>query len=263
MKILLFFLLSNLAFPKTYNCEFNLAPPGKTLNAEESKEFVREIQFDTNQKEGKVLNFKNQNIFIWAKNNLINIRYEDKSNNFEFTTNYIPTRDSFSFNVAPNKEFKCFVKKDESSQESVELSLQKENLTLVINSDLKFIFYQSKANDRMRAIIFQEGDLYSLDSEREKDKDWCIFNIQVKLDEDTYISKNTKIKVVGFNLLSNNDQQNVYAYDFVDIAQGKKVTETSRYVPFSLECKIGKGNVLSPEYFKKITGNRLSFIIGN
>jgi hypothetical protein len=143
------------------------------------------------------------------------------------------------------------------------MALQKGNLTVNVNTDLKFLFYQAKANDRMRAIVFQGGMTYSLDSEIEKEKDWCIFNIQVKLDEDTIIPKGSKIKVVGFNVLSNNPTQNVYAYDFVDIEKGKKLSETSRYAPFSLECKLAKDKVLSPEYLKKITGNKISITVGN
>lgn len=256
-----------MAFSQTYKCEFNTAPPGKTLTPEESKELVREIDFDSNQKDGKVLNFKNHNIYIWKKGNSIHTKYQDTATNFEFTTDYLSTRDSFSFNVTPNKLFKCSIPKTEKVSTPLDaksdLANQKENLTVNVLTELKFLFYQSQANDRMRAIVFQEGMTYSLDSERDKTKDWCIFNIQVKLDEDTFIPKGTKIKVVGFNLLSNNSVQNVYAYDFVNVAEGKKISETSRYVPFSLECKIGKERVLSAEYFKKITGNRLSITVGN
>ena len=268
MKFLIIFMfLCELGFSQTYKCEFNLAPPGKTLTPEEIKEFVREIDFDPNQKDGKVINFKNHNIFIWKKGALIHTKYQDTTNNFEFTTDYLSTRDSFSFNVSPNKLFKCFIpnkieKTTNTLDPKADLSLQKENLTINIMSELKFLFYQNKANDRMRAIVFQEGMLYSLDSERDRTKDWCIFNIQVKLDEDTYIPKGTKIKVSSFNVLSNNPEQKVYAYDFVDIEKGKKLSETSRYAPFSLECKIAKDHVLSAEYFKKITGNRLSISLG-
>lgn len=268
MKIFILFLsFFQLGYSTTFKCEFNLAPPGKTITSEEAKDFIKEIEFDTEQKDGKVLNFKNHNIYIWKKENLIQIKYQDSSNNFEFSTNFLPTRDTFSFNVAPNKLFKCTTPKPEKKVAAFDskgdLASLKENITLNILSDLKFLYYQTKANDRMRAIVFQEGSAYSLDSERDKEKDWCIFNIQVKLDEDTIIHRGTKIKVVGFNLLSNNPQQNVYAYDFVDIAQGKKFSETSRYAPFSLECKIGKERILSAETFKKITGNRLSITAGN
>jgi len=265
--IILMLFFSPLGFSQTYKCEFNTAPPGKSLTAEEAKEFIREIDFDSNQKDGKVLNFKNHNIFVWKKGSQIHTKYQDTTSNFEFTTDYLSTRDSFSFNVTPNKLFKCSIAKTEkvsiSNDPNADMALQKENLTVNVNTDLKFLFYQAKANDRMRAIVFQGGMTYSLDSEIEKEKDWCIFNIQVKLDEDTIIPKGSKIKVVGFNVLSNNPTQNVYAYDFVDIEKGKKLSETSRYAPFSLECKLAKDKVLSPEYLKKITGNKISITVGN
>lgn len=265
--IILMLFLCSIGFARTYKCEFNTAPPGKTLTSEEVKEFVREIDFDSNQKDGKVLNFKNHNIYIWNKESSIHVKYQDSANNLEFTTDFLSSRDNFSFNVTPNKLFKCSIPKVEKTSKTFDskgdLAFQKENLTVNVLADLKFLFYQAGANDRMRAIVFQEGMTYSLDSERDKTKDWCIFNIQVKLDEDTFIPKGTKIKVVGFNVLSNNPEQNVYAYDFVDIAQGKKLSETSRYAPFSLECKIGKERVLSSEYLKNITGNKISISVGN
>ncbi len=256
-----------MGFSQTYKCEFNTAPPGKTLTPEEAKEFVREIDFDSNQKDGKVLNFKNHNIYVWKKGTSIHTKYQDTASNLEFTTDYLSTRDSFSFNVTPNKLFRCSIPKLEKVSAPLtskdDLAGQKENLTVNVLTELKFLFYQSKANDRMRAIVFQEGATYSLDSERDKTKDWCILNIQVKLDEDTFIPRGTKLKVVGFNVLSNSPEQQVYAYDFVNVAEGKKLSETSRYAPFSLECKIGKDKILSAEYFKKITGNRLSITVGN
>ncbi|MFI5390085.1 MAG: hypothetical protein ACHQYQ_01895, partial [Bacteriovoracales bacterium] len=67
MKILFLLLFYQLGYTSTFKCEFNLAPPGKTLTSEEAKEFIKEIEFDSSQKDGKVLNFKNHNIYIWKK----------------------------------------------------------------------------------------------------------------------------------------------------------------------------------------------------
>ena len=68
--------------------------------------------------------------------------------------------------------------------------------------------------------------------------------------------KNTKLKIEQFNLLSNSQTHNVYAYNF-----SRKNWKHSRYKPLSLECRIKKSQVFNTELLSKITKNRLSLSI--
>jgi hypothetical protein len=269
MKVLILLLLIPFtAGAKIFNCELNIASPGQTVKASEVGKFIKKISFDTSSKQGKVINLGGVSIFLWNKNYHIYLKYEEKARNISLTSSYFPNRDSFSLEVKPHYQFNCSsrggVKKAASSDKiSPTDSLDKytTNLWVKTNKELKFVYYQRNVVDKMRPIIFQDGKLYTADSSRDIEGNWCIFNIQVKLDEDTFIDSGTKLRVESFNILSNNPTHNVYAYTFVDIAGGKKRSETSRYAPFSMECKIKKTDVFTLNLFNKITANRLSLYL--
>ena len=268
MKVLFFLLLLPLsAGAKIFNCELNIASPGQTVKASEVEKFVKKISFDTSSKQGKVITIGDKSIFLWNKNFHIYLKYEEKARNLSLTSQYFPARDSFSLEVKPHYNFNCSSRgaKKETASDKIEpnSSLDKytSDLWVRTNSNLKFIYYQRNVVDRMRPIIFQDGKVFTADDSRDIEGNWCIFNVQVKLDEDTFINTGTKLKVQSFNILSNNPTHNVYAYTFVDIAGGRKRSETSRYAPFSLECKIKKSDIFNLNLFKKITGNRLSLFI--
>jgi hypothetical protein len=269
-KLFFLFLFCLNAWGQVYKCVYNSAPPGKNLLPEETALFYREIEFDTSLKTGKELVVNPIKIFLWRKENAIYLRYQDSQRGLTFTT-YYPVFENFLIEVEPHIQFKCSLpgppgKKAKKIVKTIDpnadLSNYPENTTLDILTDLKFFYYQQNANDRMRSIVFENGQLYSLDSDRDKTQDWCIFTIEVKLDEDTFISKGTKIRINSFNLLSNNPEKKVYAFNFVDIAAGKKLSETTRYAPFALECRISKNKILTLNYLKQITGNRLLITSG-
>ncbi|RLA62834.1 MAG: hypothetical protein DRQ88_05475 [Epsilonproteobacteria bacterium] len=269
MKIFILLLLIPFStWAKIFKCELNIASPGQTVKANQIQNFVKEVNFDTTSKQGKVISLGGINIYLWNKNFYVNLKYEEKVRNLSFTSQYFPARDSFSLEVKPHYQFKCSSRgaaKRVVSESKIDpqqsLDKYQRNLWIKTSSNLKFVYYQKNVVDRMRPIIFQNGMLYTADSSRDIQGNWCIFNVQVKLDEDTYINSGSKLQVMSFNKLSNNPTHNVYAYNFVDIVQGKKRSETSRYAPFSLECKIKKSQVFTLDLFKKITGNRLSLYI--
>ncbi|TDJ03941.1 MAG: hypothetical protein E2O68_09195 [Deltaproteobacteria bacterium] len=269
MKVFIFLLFIPFsAGAKIFKCELNIARPGQTVKASEARKFVKKINFDTSSKQGKVISLGGVSVYLWNKNYLIYLKYEEKARNLSFTSSYFPARDSFSLEVKPNYSFTCSsrggVKKAVTSDKinpNDSLDKYTQGLWVRTNKELKFVYYQRNVVDRMRPIIFQDGNLYTADSERDVEGNWCIFNIQVKLDENTYISSGTKLRVESFNILSNNPTHNVYAYTFVDIAGGRKRSETSRYAPFSLECKIKKSTIFTLNLFSKITGDRLSLYI--
>jgi len=269
MKIfILFSLISFSASAKIFNCELNIASPGQTVKEDQVQNFVRKISFDTSSKQGKVIELGGIKIFLWNKNYHINLKYEEKAKNITFTSQYFPARDSFSVKVDPHYQFNCSSRgagKKEISKDKIDPKKKLDNyskdLWVRANKDLKFVYYQRNVVDRMRPIIFQDGKLHTADSRRDIEGNWCIFNLQAKLDEDTFINSGTKLKILSFNILSNNPTHNVYAYNFVDIGAGKKHSETSRYAPLSLECKIKKDSPFTLNLFSKITGNRLSLFI--
>jgi hypothetical protein len=122
-----------------------------------------------------------------------------------------------------------------------------------VNEDLKFVYYQKKVLGRMRPIIFQDGKIYTSDDERDTKGNWCIFNIHVELDEDTFINKGTRLKVDSFQLLKNNPDSVVYAYNFK-----RDYSKNKRYRPLSLECNIQNETTYNFSLLKKITNHRLS-----
>ena len=266
--LILIFLIPFTAGAKIFNCEFNIASPGQTVKASEVDKYIKKISFDTSSKQGKIINLGGVSISIWNKSYHINLKYEEKARNLSFTSSYFPARDSFSIEVKPHYQFKCSSRgaakktaSDDKIDPNASLDKYTQNLWVKTNVELKFRYNQRNVVGKMRPIIFQDGKLYTADSERDIEGNWCIFNIQVKLDENTFINKWTKLKVESFNILSNNPTHNVYAYTFVDISGGKKRSETSRYAPFSLECKIKKSVPFNLNLFHKITGKRLSLYL--
>jgi len=276
--VLTFLFFSSLASATEYKCSINLIPKGKEISKSEFSEYIK--QFTYKMKEGapgKTSTLKDVSLFIWAKNKKINLAVQLKQKEGEplkIQTSYPVNITEIKMKISPNIDVACLTHealsnvKDSNTRKMLDKSIGDKSdlynygadIYFVTNTFLKFIYNQRLANDKMRPIVFQKGKLYTLDENIDKNLNWCIFNIEVKLDEDTYIQKNTKLKPASVSKNSNNSTQTVYSYNFVDFSSGKKLYETSRYAPFSFECSLNKNQGFKSEVIKEVTGGRIKVI---
>lgn len=275
---LILLLLSATAAATEYKCSINLIPKGKEINKNEFSKYIK--QFSYKMKEGapgKTSTLNDVSLFIWTKNKKINLAVQIKQKEgdpLKIQTSYPINIPEIKMKVSPNIDVACLTQtalsnvKDSNARKMLDKSIGDKSdlynygadIYFVTNTFLKFIYNQRLANDKMRPIVFQEGKLYTLDDNIDKNLNWCIFNIEVKLDEDTYIQKNTKLKPATVSRNSNNNTQTVYSYNFVDFSTGKKLYETSRYAPFSFECSLNKNQGFKSEVIKEVTGGRIKVI---
>jgi hypothetical protein len=277
------FFLSLLIFSQAiyaleYRCTLNNAPPGKTIAREDVAKYVR--KFEINPKagaKGKSVDFQEHRVLIWNKNEMTQMVLKNKRTKQEASASFDPRQPSFHLSLSPSGEVKCVDKKlaiadkdkginsvlNEKLTEGSPLRQFTNRIRFTTQNILKFVYNQKTVNGEMRPIIFQEGKTYTADDDLSRDKkgNFCVFQIQVKLDEDIYMPKGVKLDPLVFQVHSNNSSHDVFSYSFVDFAKGKKSYETYNYALFGLDCNIKKGDELTPALFNSITGSRFNLEI--
>jgi hypothetical protein len=261
-----------------YKCSINLIPKGKEISKEEFGKYIKQFDYKmVDGAPGKTSTLGDVSLFIWAKNKKIHLAAQIKQKEGEplkVQTSYPLNFPEIKLKISPNVDIACLTQQalsnvkdsnalkmlDKSINDKSDLYSYGADIFFVTNTFLKFVYNQQLANGKMRPIVFQQGKLFTLDDQIDKDKNWCIFNIEVILDEDTYLQKNTKLKPASVSKNSNNDRQTVYSYNFVDFSTGKKLYETSRYSPFSFECSLQKDQGFKSEVIKEVTGGRIKVI---
>ncbi|MCO4794264.1 MAG: hypothetical protein KC493_11150 [Bacteriovoracaceae bacterium] len=266
------------AYSTEYKCSINLIPPNKEISKSQFNKYIK--QFSYKMKEGapgKTSTLKDVSVFIWAKASKIHLAIQRKQKEgkpLKYQTSYRIDTADIKVKITPDIEVSCFTAsaiskiKDKSTRKMLDKSISDSSDLYSYGSDvlfttttfLKFKYRQQNATGMMRPIVFQKGNLYTLDDNIKKDENWCIFNIEVKLNEDTFLQQNTKFKPHSVSKNSNNNTQTVYSYNFVDFSSGKKSYDTSRYSPFSFECSLGKNQGFKSEVIKEVTGGRIKII---
>ena len=258
MRIILIFwlLFVTNALGKSFYCQLNIAPVGKLMDAKEAKNYLRFFTFDTSSLRGKKISFKDKTVLIWNKKNLVHISLFSGRKKVTVKTNFSPSRKTFQLNVSPYTELLCTSKGKTNIQKELKgIPVSGKNVVVKIKRPLLFKYYTEDGYEMTRTLIFQKGKISNRHLPPLKNESWCLFRIEFKLNEDTLVPKGTLIPVKRAETLQNNKNFKVYSYSFVDFSTGKKGMETSRFVPFSLECKIRSEEVFSRELLKKITNS--------
>ncbi len=242
--LLVLFFVTDL-FGKNFYCQLNTTPAGKPITK------LRFFTFDTTSLKGKKIVFKDKTLFIWNKKNLVYVNLFSGRKKVSVKTSFSPSRKTFQLNVSPHTELLCTSK----GKVSQEIPVSGKNVVVKIKRPLLFKYYTSDGYEMTRTLIFQKGKITNSHLPPLKDTSWCLFRIEFKLNEDTLVPKGISIPVKRAETLQNNKDFKVYSYSFVDFATGKKGMETSRFVPFSLECKVKSGEVFSRELLNNITNS--------
>jgi len=269
---MLFALTGLQAMAQIYHCNINLIPAGETISEEQVDKHIKRFSYDASSKDGILSKFKGVEVFVWKKANLLNLMVKRESSKLELATKYHADQESIILRVKPDLEISCMTDKKLNSQGTVvEKKLYLDKITdesmlkdftlkveVQIEKDLKFKRPTHGPTDKMRSILFQNGELLPPNAPKDKNADFCIFHVRVKVDEDTIMPAGTGLQPLDIRILSNNDTQEVLTYNFVDFENGKTETETFAYIPFSLECRYQKNEPMTYRSFKKITGNRIT-----
>jgi hypothetical protein len=255
--LILVVLMHSVLASADFQCILNYAPIGMEVNEKNFDDYAKKITFSTKAKKGRLLEFKGDQLKIWNKNDLILVNFKDSQTQFTFQTSYNQQRESFSFSLSNDRGLTCerIVPKGESDPKTLEHFGS--NVELVFNENLTFKYFQQNVRERMRPIIFQDGQLYTNDSNRSNLENYCVLEAQLKLDEDISVDKMTRWPVKSMQRLDNSDKFYVYSYSFVDIARGKKMIESFGLVAFSFVCNIKKNEKFTKDLLSKITKNRV------
>ncbi len=266
--ILLCFIFSINSYAINYFCHLDTSPKGSVINKSNVKKYIRKFTYKSIPgAKGKRVRFSGFEVIIFNQKMKTSLLVKLPKTKQEIKTSYDLTQQALSFIIKDQAKIKCVTKsgkdKDTISKHihkelgsNSDLSQFSSDVIIKNKTTLKFKYAQQLVNGLMRPIIFQDGKLLTADNPRRKNADWCVMQIQLKLNEDTFLQKYTKMKPLDFSIVSNNDQRSVYSYSFVDFSSGKKSFETSRYALFSLSCNLTKGVVLTPAIFNQITGDR-------
>ena len=268
---ILLLLLPNIALGQKYFCTLNIAPAGMTVSSGQIKEYIRTFEYDYSSKSGRSTKIKDISVFIFKSKKRLYVQFEDKKKKLQLVTFFRPSQEEILLKVRPNTEFKCVSGKKLKNgglgrAESLlhqkmtdETDLQKlgQMVKLEALNNWKIKWFQQNVNGSMRPILWSNGNVYTADNRSKLKNDYCIFNFNLKLTENTFVPKGKVFEPLNMEVYKNNKTHTVYSYSFVDFGSGKKNTGTSRYSPFSFECNVKNEVAFTYGLIKKITGGRL------
>ncbi|MBF0360216.1 MAG: hypothetical protein HQK49_04355 [Oligoflexia bacterium] len=262
----------------TYLCNINLIQAKQEVAVENIDKFVERFTFE-NKGEGSGVKQKFQDIemFIWNQKKNLYLLVKDLKKKIEVQSIFAENQDNLFIKLsAPDIKVQCMTMsrweklEDEqvkalfllpSLNDNSKLLNYTNNISVVINKDITFKYSGSQgagggaSAERMAEVFFQTGRLLPSNVSKDDEHDWCIFQIQRKMDEDTIVPRETRIPVVTVTRVEASKEHYSFNYNFVDFVDAKKGFETFDFVPFVLKCKIKNGVVLTKKYFKEITGN--------
>ncbi|MBF0297081.1 MAG: hypothetical protein HQK51_00040 [Oligoflexia bacterium] len=260
-----------------YLCNINLIQPKQEVALENISQYVERFSFE-NKGEGAGVKskFRDIEMYIWNQKNNLHLIVKDLKRKIDIQTSFPADQDDLFLRLSPEPETKvqCMsIKKWESLEdESVKVFFQvpplsdnsnllnyTTNVQIVINRDILFKYHSSRGtgagSERNEELFFQSGKVLNGGVDKDNNKEWCMFRIQRKMDEDTTVPLGTKIPVVTVTSNAASKEHYVLNYNFVDFVAGKKNFETYDFIPFVLQCKIRNGVILTKKFFKDITGN--------
>ncbi len=262
-RIILFITLcafSGPGFTKTFNCKLKVAG------------LIEGFVFDTEKHgSGTGGSFNDFVYFLGIRDKKISVKIQNTKNASQAQSMYSLSRDEFEISLTPGWDLACT--KEKEIKPAVEIKEVKKlvlddltpleefqaDISFTAQSAIKVRYNVSTAKQRMRAVIFQKGRLYTTDDDVKRDLsgNWCILQVNLELDQDTMIKEGHNWQTVQYNTLNNSSSHTVYAWSFVDPAQGKVSQRFKRYVPFNMACQIKKGEVLNRKMWREITGDRV------
>jgi len=260
LLIVMLCVLSPQIFSKDYICSFKVSGQIEKFNFNVVK----------NQK-GTGGRFSDFTYFMAIKNSLISIKVQDTKTASQVQSEYSISRDLIELSKTPGWDLVCKVDRNIPEvvvtpkpevlklDEETPLEKFKADISFTATSSMKVKYNLLTAKQRMRSIIFQKGRLFTTDDDVKRDLNgnWCILQVQLELDQDTMIKEGHNWQTVQYKTLNNSSSHTVYAYSFIDPAQGKVSQRFKRYVPFNLACQIKKGEVFNQKMWRQITGDRI------
>ena len=262
-RLILFITLltySSTAYSKSYKCKIKVAGYSEDFN------------FDSDRhKNGTGGSFNDYVYFIGMKKKDISVKIQNSKNASQVQSLFSLTRDDFELSLTPGWELNCALQVPEKPVVAIvekkvlvldDLTPLKEfqaDISFTAQTSIKVHYNVSTAKQRMRAVVFQKGRLYTTDDDVKRDLNgnWCILQVNLELDQDTLIEEGHNWQTVQYNTLNNSSSHTVYAWSFVDPAQGKVTQKFKRYVPFNMACQIKKGVIFNQKMWREITGDRI------
>lgn len=232
------------------------------------------FNFDTTRdKSGTGGSFMGMTYFISVSNSTINLRVQNTKNKTLTKSFYNVDRENFELSQTPGFVLGCYTKKSMPRKkvktkvieklilnDEVRLDKFANRISFKAASKIKVIYNVKAAHNRMRAIIFQNAKMYSLDDDNKRDVSgsWCIFQLQLDLDQDTMIQEGDSWKTVTYQSFNNSSTHTTYSYSFIDPSKGKISQKFKRYRPFNLVCQIKKGQTFNRKLWREIIGDRVT-----
>lgn len=254
LYFIFFLIFSPLTFSKEFNCHLNNTKIRPNLNKGPGFLFNSKKY----QKRNFKINFKEVTVLMWSRNDLIHILLGSNKERVSIKTSFSLNRSQFFLTMNPSVKLKCIARKSVSKSDkakqgnSLTIPSTGDNLIVEIKKDLLFKYYTEDGFELSRSLIFQNGKVYNKTRPPSKKDPWCLFRIEFKLNEDTLVPLGTKIPIKRAEVFKNNEDFTVFSYSFVDFATGKKGMETSRFVPFSIECTIDSKMAFSKKLLDEI-----------
>ncbi len=258
LSVYLFLLFLVISSPLTHSKEFScqLTQTKISQSVEKGPTFL--FNSKNYQKGNFKINFKETTVLMWKRGDLIHLLLGSSKKKVSIKTSFSLKRTEFSLTLNPSVRLKCNSRKDSKVEEKVKqtngltIPSTGDDLIVEIKKDLLFRYYTKDGFELSRSLIFQKGKIYNQTRAPSKKDPWCLFRIEFKLNEDTLVPNKTKIPVKRAEVFKNNENFTVFSYSFVDFATGKKGMETSRFVPFSIECTIGSKMTFSKKLLDEI-----------
>ena len=245
---------SDITQAKTFACQINESKINQNHKSGALFLFNSEAYQTGNFK----VNFKEATLLIWRRGDFVHLLLGSSKKKVSVKTSFSLERSQFSLTLNPSVKLKCIARKGTSETNKIEknndfnIPSTGDNLIVEIKRDLLFRYYTKDGFELSRSLIFQKGKVYNQTRAPSKKDPWCLFRIEFKLNEDTLVPNKTKIPVKRAEVFKNNENFTVFSYSFVDFATGKKGMETSRFVPFSIECTIGSKMTFSKKLLDEI-----------
>ncbi|MBF0207136.1 MAG: hypothetical protein HQK53_09625 [Oligoflexia bacterium] len=292
----------------TYYCNINLLPSKQQVALDKVSEYVHRFSFE--KAVGVKTKFSDFEVFLWSNQQKLYMRLKDTLGRLEVSSEYpsqVPemvlkmnkvmssnvTTDTKDSAKDPTKDIKvqCL---SQRSWERLDDDAQKFLFPVPFNDSSELIYYKNpialklmmaksitfkynstesaSSADKMQAVYFQQGKIVA-EAARDMSKNWCIFQIQRKIDQDLTVNVVTQIPVLSTTITNQKDSL-ILNYNFVDFNSGEKGYETFEWAAFALKCKInsnirsstmsggisaaasgGMSSGFSYRDFKELTGN--------
>ncbi len=125
MIFLFFLFISFNCFATTFNCNLQLIPRDKVINAADSSQYILEFEVKTPIQKKKEFSFKHLKVtFYPLQKKLLTVKFENTKKNTFVATDYLATQEIISLNTQDIGSFICWSEKAQTSAKDEKLSYQ-------------------------------------------------------------------------------------------------------------------------------------------